>query len=256
VEDNPPPPGYFQRMRTSHPDRPPRVCTRCSNAPKPFRAHHCSICGKCILKMDHHCPWVANCVGFRNYKYFVLFLLYALMGCLIYIIAAYHLFVSLFSKNKTEASSPSFVSILAAIMTTAFGVTLTFFAAFHIHLVCSGKTTIEVNVATRANPFDQGWRRNWDAVFGDNPKYWFLPVNTLKDTGYEFDVSEQDQELLDLELQRSDQQQRRPLVSEPLALPSLQTQKPEKERQQEGFQSTALLQNSQFRVDDSEIQDV
>ena len=34
-------------------------CKKC-NKPRPLRAHHCSTCDRCIMKMDHHCPWVFN----------------------------------------------------------------------------------------------------------------------------------------------------------------------------------------------------
>ncbi|MFH4980809.1 hypothetical protein AB6A40_007518 [Gnathostoma spinigerum] len=50
-----------------------RYCLKCKCV-KPDRCHHCSICGQCVLKFDHHCPWVNTCVNFNNYKYFIQFL--------------------------------------------------------------------------------------------------------------------------------------------------------------------------------------
>ncbi|KAL7572777.1 hypothetical protein ACA910_014636 [Epithemia clementina (nom. ined.)] len=57
-----------------------RLCRRC-RAFKPPRAHHCSICKRCIIKMDHHCPWVNNCVALGNHKYFLLFVFYTFINC-------------------------------------------------------------------------------------------------------------------------------------------------------------------------------
>uniref|UniRef100_A0A1I8MF10 Palmitoyltransferase n=1 Tax=Musca domestica TaxID=7370 RepID=A0A1I8MF10_MUSDO len=61
------------------------ICKKCIS-PKPPRTHHCSVCNKCILKMDHHCPWLNNCVGYGNHRYFFLYMLYTTLGCLFLII--------------------------------------------------------------------------------------------------------------------------------------------------------------------------
>ncbi|KAL3271063.1 hypothetical protein HHI36_021563 [Cryptolaemus montrouzieri] len=64
------------------------ICKKCI-APKPARTHHCSVCNKCILKMDHHCPWLNNCVGFKNHRYFFLYMVYMVIGVFFVIIAGF-----------------------------------------------------------------------------------------------------------------------------------------------------------------------
>lgn len=56
-----------------------RWCKKCLNY-KPERAHHCKQCNKCILLMDHHCPWTLNCVGHNNMGHFMRFLFWILVN--------------------------------------------------------------------------------------------------------------------------------------------------------------------------------
>lgn len=58
------------------------TCARCGLS-RPPRTHHCSVCNRCTLKMDHHCPWIAGCVGFYNYGYFLRFVLWGTAGSLL-----------------------------------------------------------------------------------------------------------------------------------------------------------------------------
>ena len=32
------------------------------------------MCGHCIEAFDHHCPFINNCLGYRNHKYFLIFI--------------------------------------------------------------------------------------------------------------------------------------------------------------------------------------
>lgn len=57
------------------------VCMKCETY-RPPRAHHCRVCRRCVRRMDHHCPWINNCVGEFNQKYFIQFLFYVGMACL------------------------------------------------------------------------------------------------------------------------------------------------------------------------------
>jgi palmitoyltransferase len=49
------------------------VCVPCETL-RPEQSDHCNFCNKCVQKFDHHCVFVDNCLGYRNHKWFLLFL--------------------------------------------------------------------------------------------------------------------------------------------------------------------------------------
>ena len=60
-----------------------RTCRVCKEI-KPARTSHCQMCNLCVFAMDHHCPWVNNCLGQDNYRYFLLFISYLTVGAVWY----------------------------------------------------------------------------------------------------------------------------------------------------------------------------
>lgn len=60
-----------------------RRCRKCNDNYKPARAHHDSVTGRCVVKMDHYCPWVGNAVGIMNHKFFILFVMYTFLTSIV-----------------------------------------------------------------------------------------------------------------------------------------------------------------------------
>ena len=73
---------------------------------KPPRSHHSSVSGRCITKLDHFCPWVNNEVGVWNHKYFILFVSYTAVQCLIVFALCVRAYVMCGVQVRQESSEP------------------------------------------------------------------------------------------------------------------------------------------------------
>lgn len=126
-----------------------RFCNKCQTH-KPDRAHHCSTCKRCVLKMDHHCPWLAACVGLRNYKAFLLFLIYLTLFCWVcFATSATWVWSEILSDNQYTESFMPINDVLLAVLSGIIGIVITGFTAWHLWLTVRGQTTIESLEKTR-----------------------------------------------------------------------------------------------------------
>ncbi|KAI4563571.1 hypothetical protein MJG53_016145 [Ovis ammon polii x Ovis aries] len=161
-------------------------CPKCCSI-KPDRAHHCSVCKRCIRKMDHHCPWVNNCVGENNQKYFVLFTMYiALISLHALIMVGFH-FLHCFEEDWTKCSSFSPPTTVILLILLCFeGLLFLIFTSVmfgtQVHSICTDETGIE-SLQRKKQPRRErrerrgSWKSVKETFGGDFSLNWFNPFS-------------------------------------------------------------------------------
>lgn len=132
------------------------------------------MCDNCVETADHHCVWLNNCVGRRNYRYFFTFVssgtllsLYLLGASLAQILVYKNREGVSFARAINHDPVP-FAMVLYGFIGFLYPAALT---TYHLFLMARGETTREfLNShkfvkSDRYRAFTQGaWYKNWVVV--------------------------------------------------------------------------------------------
>eukprot|EP00439_Symbiodinium_sp_Y106_P027903 s1192_g3.t1 len=125
-----------------------RWCHTCKIV-RPPRASHCKDCDHCVLRFDHHCPFVNNCIGQRNYHFFIGFTTCAMLFAFVALPAI----IWTVSKPNADPDDDSAAEVAMPwyrwIVLVSCGIVgvcaalLVLLWLYHLFLAVSGKTTKE-----------------------------------------------------------------------------------------------------------------
>ncbi|XP_044506198.1 probable protein S-acyltransferase 4 [Mangifera indica] len=134
---------------------------------RPPRASHCSICNNCVQRFDHHCPWVGQCIGIRNYRFFFMFISTSTILCVYVFVFSW---VTILYHHKNISKALRREKVLDLLIAYCF-IAVWFvggLSVFHFYLICTNQTTYEnfrYRYDKKENPYHLGIVRNLSDVF-------------------------------------------------------------------------------------------